>query len=558
MAREVLVSYAAADRAAAESVCETLERDGVRVWMAPRDVRPGRSFAEEMIDAIGDARIVVLILSGRANESSQIEREIGLAYDRGVALLALRVEDVEPSPQLAFFLRRAAWVDAVSAAPEAAMARLAQEIERILASGSTRSGSPTPGRTASSGPPPKPSATSPRPLDAAADAASALDEATMARLAQRNVGIRRGVRPATSVPFEAGSAFDAPASAPSAPANWGRPASRGSRRLDLAVAALVVASAVGLAFRHELAGPAIWLAKLLRLGAAAPPPAAKPDADEVDVSAFAPPRARRGRSFLVQAFAHPSTAPAEGVAQLAREADPEAQRRGVATLDVEIAPGERLDFILDGEGVTIAEPQQSLVWRGRPRGCAFLVKAPAHFADAAAQLRLRVLRNASPIGAIRFAVAIDDDDRAARMEIVGEAAARYRRAFLSYASADRAEVLKRAQGLRAAGLDFFQDLLSLEPGERWERRLYAEIERCDLFLLFWSRAARDSEWVAREVAHAKSAAAAGGRPAEILPVLLEGPPPPSPPASLADLHFNDPLCYLIAAVEKMNAARPAS
>jgi hypothetical protein len=117
-------------------------------------------------------------------------------------------------------------------------------------------------------------------------------------------------------------------------------------------------------------------------------------------------------------------------------------------------------------------------------------------------------------------------------------------------------VLKRAQALRAAGVDFFNYLLSLEPGERWEQRLYGEIDRCDVFLLFWSRAARESQWVRKEIEHARDAARVTGRPAEILPIILEGPPPPPPPDALADLHFNDPLCYVIAAEEKLNALRP--
>jgi hypothetical protein len=57
----------------------------------------------------------------------------------------------------------------------------------------------------------------------------------------------------------------------------------------------------------------------------------------------------------------------------------------------------------------------------------------------------------------------------------GDSAKQYRKAFLSYATADRAEVLKRAQALKAAHIEFFQDLLHLEPGERWQRRLFEEI-----------------------------------------------------------------------------------
>ena len=58
------------------------------------------------------------------------------------------------------------------------------------------------------------------------------------------------------------------------------------------------------------------------------------------------------------------------------------------------------------------------------------------------------------------------------------------------------------QGLKAARINFFEDLLTLEPGEHWEKRLYEEIEACDLFLLFWSTEAKASPWVMKEVEYA--------------------------------------------------------
>src|SRR5262249_39651365 len=131
-----------------------------------------------------------------------------------------------------------------------------------------------------------------------------------------------------------------------------------------------------------------------------------------------------------------------------------------------------------------------------------------------------------------------------------ETARVHRKTFLSYASEDRVEVLKRAQILRAMNINFFQDVLNLSPGERWERRLYAEIDNCDLFLLFWSRHAQQSEWVIRE---AEYALAAPGEP-DIVPVPLEGPPPPLPPASLRDIHFNDPILYAILAEKSITSA----
>ena len=83
----------------------------------------------------------------------------------------------------------------------------------------------------------------------------------------------------------------------------------------------------------------------------------------------------------------------------------------------------------------------------------------------------------------------------------GHDAHRYVTAFVSYAANDRAEVLRRVQMLSAIGIDYFHDVLSLRPGDRWERRIECGLDDCDLFLLFWSSAAKESVWVRREVEH---------------------------------------------------------
>src|SRR5262245_65431847 len=120
----------------------------------------------------------------------------------------------------------------------------------------------------------------------------------------------------------------------------------------------------------------------------------------------------------------------------------------------------------------------------------------------------------------------------------GERAGPYRYAFVSYAAEDRKEVLKRVQMLDATRTAFFQDVLSLDPGARWTKELYKRIDKCDLFLLFWSSAAKRSEWVIKEAEYAlarQSSDPAGGP--GIVPVILEGTPPVPPPASHSTLAF---------------------
>jgi hypothetical protein len=90
------------------------------------------------------------------------------------------------------------------------------------------------------------------------------------------------------------------------------------------------------------------------------------------------------------------------------------------------------------------------------------------------------------------------------------------------------------------GIDCSTDVLSLRAGDRWETQLHRLIDEADIFLLFWSASARQSEWVEREWRYALGL----GREHFIHPVTLEM-PPPSPPPELAHLHFMDSLAYFI-------------
>jgi hypothetical protein len=98
--------------------------------------------------------------------------------------------------------------------------------------------------------------------------------------------------------------------------------------------------------------------------------------------------------------------------------------------------------------------------------------------------------------------------------------------------------------LRLACQEFFQDLLDLEPGERWEKELYKRIDECDLFVLFWSNAAKRSKWVRKEIEYAhRRKRGKDHSPPRIFPVILGTPPPPKPPPQLAHMYLNDYLIY---------------
>jgi hypothetical protein len=109
------------------------------------------------------------------------------------------------------------------------------------------------------------------------------------------------------------------------------------------------------------------------------------------------------------------------------------------------------------------------------------------------------------------------------------------RVFACYARED-IEVVRMVQSLHRAlplsRLDY--DIEILTAGDDWERSLDRAIRDADLFQLFWSPAAADSEQVEREWRFALSR----GRKGFICPVYWGGDAPdPAPPAELRHLHF---------------------
>jgi TIR domain len=166
---------------------------------------------------------------------------------------------------------------------------------------------------------------------------------------------------------------------------------------------------------------------------------------------------------------------------------------------------------------------------------------------------LSISLDSAPLGHVKFKTTVDSPSAASLMSAAGaepapqgELARRYQAAFISYASKDRDKVLERVQMLPLVGVRYFQDLLNLEPGDRWLHRLELGIDECDLFLLFWSSEAKSSQWVRQEVRHALERR--GGddlAPPEIKPVIIEGPPLVEPWEELAHLHFNDRVLYFM-------------
>jgi len=129
---DIFISYSSKDKLTADKICSFLEANGVRCWITPRDVLPGSNWGESIIDAINDARAMVLVFSSNCNVSNHIKREVERAVSRGKAIIPFRIEDVMPSKSLEYFISAQHWLDAYTPPLEKHLQHLAKTIKILL------------------------------------------------------------------------------------------------------------------------------------------------------------------------------------------------------------------------------------------------------------------------------------------------------------------------------------------------------------------------------------------------------------------------------------------
>ena len=282
--------------------------------------------------------------------------------------------------------------------------------------------------------------------------------------------------------------------------------------------------------------------------AAAPQPvlAAKPG-DTVACSVYAPESAAPAEPVQVQVWLH-GLDEADAVGQLAVSIDDTAVLRQFSHLGVPVSRGERLRLVLSQRGQEDRAQTRETSWEGSKTAQQFVVDMPGNLSKGKVFFTLRVFLHREdwlPVGEIVFFIKIASETGSVATQPVGSTSRRYNYAFVSYSSKDRDEVLRRVQMLKIFDQKFFMDVLNLQPGEEWSPALEQHIRDCDLFLLFWSTNARNSEWVLKEVKFAL-ARKNGQReaPPMIQPIPLELPVVPPQP-ELGHLHVNDSILYLI-------------
>jgi caspase domain-containing protein/TIR domain-containing protein len=145
---DLFVCHASEDGAPhARRLVKDFESLGVKCWIAPRDIPPGKSWPSAIVTGIEGSRGMVLVLTDRANASNEIEKEVTLAAHLHKVIFPLRVADIPLSGTLLYQIQSKQWRDLFEDR-EAVLQEIADQVKFMR--GGADAISPTPS------PPPRP------------------------------------------------------------------------------------------------------------------------------------------------------------------------------------------------------------------------------------------------------------------------------------------------------------------------------------------------------------------------------------------------------------------
>ena len=134
---DVFLSHSTQNKTVADAVCATLERRGIRCWVAPRDIPGGENWGAAIIDGINRSKVMVVILSSDSNLSPQVMREAERAVNKRIPIIPLRIEDIQLSKELEYFLSAAHWLDALTPPLQYHLDTLADRVATLLSGENT-------------------------------------------------------------------------------------------------------------------------------------------------------------------------------------------------------------------------------------------------------------------------------------------------------------------------------------------------------------------------------------------------------------------------------------
>ena len=112
MAYDIFISYSTTDQKIVEGLSAYLEQNGIRCFVAYRDIPKGVVWAKAITEALEKSKLMVVVFSEHFNRSEQVDREIEMCIEERKPILTFRIEDTAFSGAKKYYLKNINWIDA--------------------------------------------------------------------------------------------------------------------------------------------------------------------------------------------------------------------------------------------------------------------------------------------------------------------------------------------------------------------------------------------------------------------------------------------------------------
>lgn len=101
---DVFISHSSADANIAFALCEFLEKNDLKCWIAPRNVNGGKRYSEEIIEGINDSQVFLLLYSSSSNTSEHVINELDIAFNSKKVIIPFCLDNGAISKAFLYYL----------------------------------------------------------------------------------------------------------------------------------------------------------------------------------------------------------------------------------------------------------------------------------------------------------------------------------------------------------------------------------------------------------------------------------------------------------------------
>lgn len=131
---DVFISYQKNTKTIADNIVNTLEKNNIRCWYAPRDNEG--EYARSIVNAIKQAKIFIIILNEAASNSNHVLNEVETAYkimeDGPLKILPFKVSNEVLGDAMTYYIKRFHWIDASNITLDVAIEELLAKTRSLL------------------------------------------------------------------------------------------------------------------------------------------------------------------------------------------------------------------------------------------------------------------------------------------------------------------------------------------------------------------------------------------------------------------------------------------